>query len=345
MLPVLKKLGMLWHMDIRICKKNEWRAISLTRPNKEFLQSWEWGDFQERAGKKVIRMQFYDNDAFLAQVQGIIHNFGRFFRYLYVPRVSNLSHRIVTALTRFCKKEGYIFIRCEAVHVPDCIHSDCIFRTNTQPKDTLLLDLCGDEESLLSQMHRKTRYNVRLGMRKNLSIKKEKNSDVFWLLHKQTMERDGFGGHSKSYYENMLVSPNVTQMTAYFDGTPVASNIFVVYNKVYTYLHGSSANGQRNLMAPYVLQWHGMREAREIGCSTYDFWGVAPEVADLTKSDSLQKFHRLSWDPDHSLSGVTRFKAGFGGKRKTYPQAFDIVCNSKVYTMYRLAKRVKGVVI
>ena len=344
MLPSNEKLGMLWHMDIRICTKKEWENSYFTTKNTEFLQSWEWGSFQERAGNRVIRLQFYNNKVFLGQVQAITCSFGRFFRYIYLPRSSKIPLELLPAFKSFCKKHRYIFVRCEGVKVLDCAHESVVSTGNRQPKDTLILSLDEEGDTILSQMHRKTRYNIRLGLRKNLHVAKEKNGDVFWDLHKQTSERDGFGGHGKTYYENMLVSPNITQMTAYAGDTPVASNIFVVYNKVYTYLHGASANQHRNLMAPYVLQWEAIQHAKELGCTEYDFWGVAPKGEVGVSDESLQKFHTLSWKGDHTLSGVTRFKAGFGGKRKTYPQAFDIVCDPVVYKLYKSAKHIKRII-
>ena len=51
------------------------------------------------------------------------------------------------------------------------------------------------------------------------------------------------------------------------------------------------------MMASYALQWEAMNIAKEMGCTEYDMFGVAPAS-----------------DPGHPLYGLYRFKSGFGGE-------------------------------
>ncbi len=70
-------------------------------------------------------------------------------------------------------------------------------------------------------------------------------------------------------------------------------------------------------MATYLIQWEGMRWAKENGCITYDMWG-APDQFD--KSDSM-------W-------GVYRFKSGFGGVVVRTIGAWDYPVKPLVYKLY-----------
>ena len=186
-------------------------------------------------------------------------------------------------------------------------------------------------------MHSKTRYNIKLSERKGVKIKQEKNIDIFWELNKETTNRDGFKSHDKKYYEKMLGSNIIHQFTAYMDDAPIASNICVGFRDTFTYLHGTSGNCHRSLMAPYLLQSKQIEYAKENNFTKYDFWGIAPK-----NEGKLQTiFHDLSWDLDNKWTGITRFKAGFGGERKNYPNGLEIVLNPTKYKLYKLAKKIR----
>ena len=87
-----------------------------------------------------------------------------------------------------------------------------------------------------------------------------------------------------------------------------------------TYLHGASSRRHRDVMAPHLLQWHMIKEARQRGCGVYDFWGI----------------------DEQRWPGVTRFKRGFAGREITYPQSVDVVHRPSAYAAYRMAKKIKS---
>ncbi len=71
-------------------------------------------------------------------------------------------------------------------------------------------------------------------------------------------------------------------------------------------------------MAPYVLHWQSMLDAKEAGQEEYDFWGV-----------------ESAWG---KIPGFARFKTGFGGQIKNYPGAFDIIQGKNWHRLYRVLK-------
>jgi len=114
----------------------------------------------------------------------------------------------------------------------------------------------------------------------------------------------------------MLNIPGVELFVAIYNKKIIVANIVMFYKETAIYLHGASDYQYRNLMAPYLLQWQQILEAKERGCSEYDFWGI----------------------DEKKWPGVTRFKRGFGGKEIVYPGAYDLVFQPTWYRIYKLAK-------
>jgi lipid II:glycine glycyltransferase (peptidoglycan interpeptide bridge formation enzyme) len=241
---------------------------------------------------------------------------------------------------RFLKEKKYIFVRVEPLQNISNIHYPISIIGTRQPQHTLLLDISKSEEDLLSEMHAKTRYNIRLSEKKGVEVRQEKDVDTFWRLNEETSARDAFKTHDREYYARMLDLPSVFQLNAYYEGVSIASHIFVRFGDRFTYLHGASGNTHRNLMAPYLLQWEGIRFAEELGCQEYDFWGIAPPVSEGEKNKKTC-FHELCWEVHHPWTGITRFKAGFGGKVWAYPEAVDIVLDAWQYRLYRFASYIQ----
>jgi lipid II:glycine glycyltransferase (peptidoglycan interpeptide bridge formation enzyme) len=147
----------------------------------------------------------------------------------------------------------------------------------------------------------------------------------------------------------MLTSSQAWVVTAYIEGNiPVASNIMWSDGKTTTYVHGASDHHYRAYMAPYLLQWHEICAAKERGERWYDFWGVAPLRASIDQcsvaADQEQEFwHVWQWPAADAWSGVTRFKAGFGGVYVRYGEAREIAIGWKgklVQVMLQIRKMI-----
>jgi peptidoglycan pentaglycine glycine transferase (the first glycine) len=290
----------------------------------EFLQSPQWAEFQQSTGKRVVNLGTNGQE-----IYGFVHKLGLGLSYLYLPRAQVLSGNL--------DKLDHIFVRVETTGKLPITNYQFSEVENRQPTTTLVLDLEKSDKKLLSQMHSKTRYNIRLAEKKGVEIKQEKNIDVFWQLNQETTDRDEFKSHDKDYYKRMLEMDMCYQLTAYFEGSPIASNILIIYKDTCTYLHGASGDKYRNSMAPYLLQWEGIKLAKEKECKYYDFWGVAPMVDGVGGKTTC--FNDFCWVADHKWTGVTRFKTGFGGEIKKYPRAVDIVLQKNKYRLYKFIKK------
>jgi lipid II:glycine glycyltransferase (peptidoglycan interpeptide bridge formation enzyme) len=201
-----------------------------------------------------------------------------------------------------------------------------------QPADTRLLDVSQSEEQLLATMHQKTRYNIKVAERHEVLIQTGKHFlEDFLRLSKETSTRDNFSLHKDSYYRTMveMLPDEMLQVyAAIFHNQVIAANIVIQYGNATTYLHGASSSEDRNVMAPYLLQWKQIQDAKQCGSRWYDFWGIAPSAGESKKTEA--------W------SGITRFKNGFGGIERNYVGTFDLKTNPMWYKMYHIAKHLRN---
>lgn len=201
-----------------------------------------------------------------------------------------------------------------------------------QPENTLFLDLAQTPEELLSQMKPKGRYNIKVAQKHHVHVRvsdgNQQDIDAFYRLLQQTTGRDEFSGHNKKYYQDMLTVLGHKKAKLYladYQGKIVAGMIVTVFKDTATYYFGASSNEHRNVMAPYLLQWQAIQDAKAHGCKYYDFLGIAPEEA-----------------KNHPWAGVTDFKLKFGGKRVDYQPAREMVYQPFWYLVMKFVKKIRG---
>lgn len=288
-----------------------------------FLQSWEWGAFQESLGRRVERVHINNTHGVLV-AQGVQLDLPFGGKYWTVPKgplgTMPLARREKELKRILC--DG-AFVRVEPSNEPSGWKVK-----DVQPSTTSILDLTQGREVMLATMKAKTRYNMRLAEKKGVTTRVtgvETFAD-FQRLLEQTAVRDNFSLHPASYYAAMLeqVRGEARAFLAFadYEGRPIAANLMVDFNGQRTYLHGASSNLHRNVMAPYVLHMRLIDDALARGMTSYDFWGVAP----------------IGSGESHPWAGISRFKLGFGGEVVAMPGTFDLPTTLPVYAMYRAAK-------
>ena len=188
-----------------------------------------------------------------------------------------------------------------------------------QPKYVFRLDVSGKtEEEVMAGFHQKTRYNIRVAIKKGVEVKicgKEMVPD-FARIMLETGVRDGFVTRQPAYFADMLdnLGDHARLYMAFHEGQPVAGTLAIAYGDKVWYLYGASSNAHRNLMPNYLLQWEMIRWSVELGSRIYDFRGVS---GDLTE--------------DNPLYGLYKFKKGFNGEFTEFVGEMDLILNKNVY--------------
>ena len=190
-----------------------------------------------------------------------------------------------------------------------------------QPRFVFRLGVEGrDTEELMASFHSKTRYNIRVAERKGVEVKLcglEAVGD-FSDMMLETGVRDGFVVRNREYFENMLknLGENCRLYMAYSGDIPIAGTLAIHYGDKVWYLYGASSNKYRNFMPNYLLQWHMIQWAVELGCRIYDFRGVSGDLSE-----------------DNPLYGLYRFKKGFNGDLVEFCGEYDYIFNKPVNFM------------
>src|SRR3989344_4147315 len=255
---------------------------------KSFLQTKEWLDFQRHLGRATWR---FDNGKIAANV--VAHKLPLGKNYLYVPHgpvlnfdnvdsgVKNETDNFLAYLKDLAKKERSMFVKIEPASdsVMELIFRKKMKKANSiQPQRTVRLDIGLSEEELLSRMHHKTRYNINLASRKELSFKESDDIEIFWKLLRKTAKKDQFQTHDKSYYfklfdffknrENIKIELFVVEHS----NRPISAALIMFYEDTAYYLHGAMDRDFKELMAPYFMHWEIIKHAKSTGHRYYDFW-------------------------------------------------------------------------
>ncbi len=287
-----------------------------------------WKQFQEAIGRTTFHVEVPGAQAVVIKR---VMPFG--LNWLEVPRGPLFENEeglkgILEELKKLGAKEQSVFIRMSCYDPQlGSMPGLKIRNYDNHPSTSLILDLGGTEEEILEQMKPKGRYNIKVAQKHNLRVAPAEDVDIFYNILCMTGERDGFKLHSKDFYLTMLKSlgENAQLLAVYYEERPVAAGIFLTLDEWGIYYYGASDHHYRNLMAPYLLQWEAIREAKRRGCKFYDFLGIAP-----------QNSFRHRW------AGVTEFKLKFGGRIVEYPQARELVLRPWWYFFYQVYKRLRS---
>jgi peptidoglycan pentaglycine glycine transferase (the first glycine) len=318
-----------------ILTAKQWESYLSNQESVHLLQSKAWGDLKSDYGWEV---EYIQADKSGAQV--LFRSFPLGFSLAYIPKgpLGEWLPDLLPDLDSICKKRRAFAIKVEpdenesAEGIKNLFDQGFVQSMQTiQPRTTLLVELTEDEDQLLARMHQKTRYNIRLAMRKDVKTRSWEDLDAFGRMILETAERDAFGAHTSPYYKRAydLFRPqgNCELLVAEFEHTPLAAVMVFAHGSRAWYMYGASTNQERNRMPTYLLQWEAMKWAKKRGCDSYDLWGVPDE--------NLETLEREFTSRQDGLWGVYRFKRGFGGKLVRSIGAWDRVYIPSIYRIYK----------
>jgi len=319
-------------------------------PKGHILQSYEWGEVKAGTGWLPLRLVVEDSGTILAAVSLLERRVPVINKNIfYAPRGPVLDYSNTRLFDFLLEEVGKVAAQRGAFVLkidPDVPSSNTEvagylkergFRSQAnqdfegiQPRYVFRMDITPDLNRLSSNLHHKTRYNIRLAKRKGVVVKENCTREdlrAFYDILIVTAERDNFLIRSFSYFETLwdcLVEKGLAKLfMAEYEGKYIAGTLAFIFGDKAWYIYGASANEFRNVMPNYLLQWTMISWAKENGCTMYDFRGVPGNLTE-----------------DNPLYGLYRFKKGFGAEYVEFLGEMDLVYSPFYYRAYNNLEKV-----
>ena len=301
------------------------------------LQSKAWEKLQERLGRTVRRIPgLHTLLVSMPLPAGLCYEYaphGPAFAEATVGKPS-LSGEALHDLAEHTRGTNTVFLRIEP-RVADTPHNRGAFAhagfrraPDTQPSETMFVDLTKSEEELLRHMEHDTRYAIRAAEKRGVVVNSAAGNGrraafaKFWELFEATNARHGLHAYGKRYYEAVAELDDDSRSELFIaerEGETLAGSIVAYCGRTAYYLYAASRAGAGKWNAPSLILWHVIRSAKKQGYAALDLWG-----ASRTKKE---------W------KGWTAFKKSFGGTPAAFVGTWDYVYRPLWYLAYRLASR------
>jgi lipid II:glycine glycyltransferase (peptidoglycan interpeptide bridge formation enzyme) len=341
--------------------KDQYNQFVAAQESGSFLQSFEWGEWQKSLGREVFRYWILNdigNKVASAQLIKMRLPFGKYYLYApYGPVLAEGEQLQVVLRDLRAKFPDAVFFRIEPKDKSLILNLKSLIKSsNIQPGKTLLIDLSKTEDQLLADMHHKTRYNIKVAQKHAVEIKDEFAISIghglFFeealKLILETSQRQEFLTFSSAYYKKLAdffalhnrEDLHLHIYKAIYQNQLLASAIIIDFSAkgeslptgqagaygggTRTFLFGGSSDEYKNVMAPYLLHWQAMLDAKAKGFGFYDFWGIETSSGETP--------------------GFVRFKLGFGGVPKEYAGAYDIINSRIFYKIYKIFRKLNKII-
>lgn len=197
-----------------------------------------------------------------------------------------------------------------------------------QPEQTRIIDLTKSEDEILSQMKQKGRYNIKIAQKHGVAVKRTDDIDAFYNLYKEMSQRQKISHREKRYFKELFDILSRKKYIGVFAASvknkDLAGAVVTYFDDTATYLFGGSSDEMKNAMAPYLLHWEIIKDAKARGFKKYDLFGVSPKDK-----------------PNHHWSGVTAFKEKFGGEYVELMGSWDFAFKPFQYKIFNITERVR----
>lgn len=182
------------------------------------------------------------------------------------------------------------------------------------PSKTILINLTKSKKTLLANLKQKTRYNIKISMKKGIFVKNSLNIELFINLWHENAKLRGNWLSQRNEILQLWKSfrPNAKLYFAHFSHISIyakkpVAGLLVIYTKdTAYYMYATSGKIGKEFFAPTALTWHAILDAKKKKKKYFDFEGI----------------YDIRYENTYKWQGFTKFKEGFGGDIVTYPGTF-----------------------
>ncbi len=323
---------------------HSWDRFCDGHDDGHLLQNSRWGQLKQTTAWQTTAIAVCDDGLMLAGAQVLTKKqYG--LAVCYVPRGPLLgdnpliNQTLIAAITQFAKRQRAVLVRYEPnvltsskyVASYQKVLAPAQTSTSTQPQHSIHTAINQPDAALLAQMTKGHRADIKKAERLGVTIRTgHDTADMaqFVALMQATGARADFAVHSAQYYTDawQLFGSlgRSTLLLADYQGQTVAAALILANATTACYLYGGSAAEAFSCGANHLIQWHAMRWARDLGCHTYDLWGIPYPSHDAPPDGS-----------EAPMAGLIRFKKGFGGTEVSFLPAYTQVLMPLVYRLIK----------
>ena len=182
-------------------------------------------------------------------------------------------------------------------------------RCSLHPTKTVVINLRQNEDEILSNMEKDTRYSVRASQRRGIRVVHSNDLNRFVKLYQQTAKRQKFWFPEKDLrllWEIFSNEGRAFILIAQWNKTDIAGCLILHHDKTAYYYHAASLKQYSEFFAPYLLVWEAILNSKALKLKELDLEGVFdPRMPDTKK-----------W------KGFSHFKRGFRGEEKILVGSF-----------------------
>lgn len=321
-------------------RKIEWEKLVAQNPASGFMQSFFWTNFTNLLGWPTFKIGVIDNQRLVGGAIVTKFKTDNGHNYLYIPEGPVIPYDVLESektfdgliaeidkiadLTRN-SLTSHLRIDPRLTTLPNFFKRFQRAPIDLEPLRTLAINLSLSKEQILTQMKPKGRYNIKVAQRyglKVVSMDLKSGLNDFLKFYRETVDRKQFEGKEEKYFTDLVSAiENPAEAKMFFvkdQNNILAVALVIFYGNLATFLFGASSDSNREKMAPYLLHYEIICQAKEMGFHGYDFYGIVPDENDL----------------NHPWQGFTAFKKKFGGSEIKYIGAYDFVYNQKLYEDY-----------
>lgn len=330
----------------------EWDRFVTEAANGHIMQSAAWGHFKLATGWKIHRLGVVQGNSLVVGAQILFRKLPFLpVSIAYIPkgpfgRVADTAALAVlfAGIHQLASQHRVIFLKIEPNWPDELSHRQFLLgqgfqfseQTN-QPRSTITIDLKAGEQTLWSDMRKKTRKLVRRAEREGVTVVDGSSADMerFFAVLRTTAKLKGFAIHNLDFYAHVWrvfrQAGQVHLLLAMYRDEIVGGKMIFTFKDTTMHFWGGTIPAGRKVFASYLLQWRAIRWALEHGYRTCDLWGIPNQVGDL-----LRQGQPMPQRTD-GLWGVYIFKRGFGGQVASYIGAYDYPYRA---TLYKLGTKI-----
>ncbi len=324
---------------------SEWDSF-LKQNGGHHVQSSMWAQVKSLNHWKPIRIIARAGERIIGGAQILHKSFTIFAGLAYLTKgpvvVGNdieLAQTLLARATQICSQRHVLLFAIQPANDGYALASrltQCGFEPSAlelAPVASLVLDLTPPLETILADMKRQTRQNIRRGEQAGINVREggANDLDAFYEFHAATSKRQGFPPYTKQYYERMreVFEPrgHFKLFMAEWNREKISSLLVIPFGDMVIAKILGWSGAHPDLRPNDSLFWHVIQWSKANGYRTFDFEGIDVNgaqamLAGLPLPESLQH------SPDF-------FKLGYGGQVTLFPAAFEMIPNPLIQWAYK----------